>query len=245
MVRAYQALGFRLSASGGGRLAGSKPAARGRRASVQHGDAEGARVVVQIVIVDAQVQTPGRAHADPLATFTDEEVVVRLAHTADERGGRTVVSLGSLVAEQVVQVVLRLNFPLGEIGRETGVVLSVAGEEDATESLSWEYADGRTNDTQERNAEVDRAVATVFAARARQEATALNRAGNYPAAQAALTSVAKRIRSYAGRDSLMRALVTELENDAFQLAAPMPEINRKQMYAQSAYAARSRNAATE
>ena len=159
----------------------------------------------------------------------------------DERGGRTVISLGSLVAEQVVQVVLRLNLPLGEIGRETGVVLSLSGEDAESESVTWEYADSRTNDEQERNAEVDRSVATAFAARARQEATALNRAGNYPAAQAALASVAKRIRSYAGRDSVMRALVSELETDAYELAAPMPEMNRKQMYARSVYAAKSRN----
>ena len=160
----------------------------------------------------------------------------------DERGGRTVVSLGSLVAEQVVQIVLRLNFPLGEMSRETGVVLSLSGEDAESESLSWEYADGRINDTQERNAEVDRAVASVFAARARQEATALNRAGNYPAAQAALAGVAKRIRSYAGRDQVMRLLVSELEGDANQLAAPMPEASRKEMYARSAYASRCRSA---
>jgi len=158
----------------------------------------------------------------------------------DERGGRTVISLGSLVAEQVVQVVLRLNFPLGEMGRETGVVLSLSGEESESESLSWEYADGRTNDAQERNAEVDRAVATVFAARARQEATALNRAGNYPAAQAALASVAKRIRTYAGRDQLMRSLVSELESDAQNLAIPVAPAALKEMHFRSYAASRSR-----
>ena len=122
------------------------------------------------------------------------------------------VNLGSLVAEQVVQIVLRLNFPLGEIGRETGAVVSLSARDSVADgesvALDWEYADGKTNDLQERNAEVDRAVARVFAARARQEATALNRVGNFPGAQAALHGVAKRIRTYAGRDTEMRALVS-------------------------------------
>ena len=109
------------------------------------------------------------------------------------------VNLGSLVAEQVVQVVLRLNFPFGEIGRETGAVVSLSARDSVADgesvALDWEYADGKTNDLQERDAEVDRAVARVFAARARQEATALNRVGNFPGAQAALHGVAKRIRT--------------------------------------------------
>ena len=154
----------------------------------------------------------------------------------EPRGGRTVVSLGSLVAEQVVQVVLRLNFPFGEIGRETGAVLSLSARDDtevvagANVSLSWEYADPKTNDLQPRDVEVDRAVARIFAARARQEATGLNRAGNFAAAQAMLLSVSKRIRSYAGRDAEMRAVVAELERDASEVAAPMAARSLKEMH---------------
>jgi len=154
-------------------------------------------------------------------------------------GGRTVISLGSLVAEQVVEVVLRLNFPYGEIGRETGAVLAI-GDAEAV-PLSWEYADGKTNDVQPRDVEVDRAVARVFAARARQEATALNRAGNYDAARSALAGVAKRIRTYAGRDAEMRTLVSELETKSAEVAAPMPETARKDMYFQSYAAAKFRS----
>ena len=151
--------------------------------------------------------------------------------------GRTVVSLGSLVAEQVAQVVLRLNFPFGEVGRETGAVmsLSAAGDRDgvasgASMSLTWEYADGKVNDLQPRDVDVDRAVARVFAARARQEATGLNRVGQFPAARAALLAVAKRIRGYAGADTEMRAVVAELERDATEVAAPMPAASIKDMH---------------
>ncbi len=160
-------------------------------------------------------------------------------------GGRGVVSLGSLVAEQLVEVVLRLNFPYGEVARETGAVLSLTArdalvDDGGSVALAWEYADGKTNDVQPRDVEVDRAVARVFAGRARQEAAGANRRGDYRGAQLALEGVAKRIRSYAGRDTEMRALVSELESRSAEVAAPMPELDRKAMFAASAYAAKSR-----
>jgi hypothetical protein len=157
------------------------------------------------------------------------------------------VSLGTLIAEQVVQVVLRVTFPLGVIGQETGVVLSVsesgAAEDDssASASISWTYADEVTNDKQDRDTEVDRSVAEVFASRARQEASQLNRAGNYPAAQAALAGVAKRIRSYAGRDAVMRWLIGELEREAEVSAAPMSPAAVKGMYFNASAKLRSRD----
>ena len=40
-------------------------------------------------------------------------------------GNRTSVSLGDLVSEQVVEVVLRLSFPYGRLGRETGMIVAL------------------------------------------------------------------------------------------------------------------------
>ncbi|HET9521049.1 MAG TPA: VWA domain-containing protein, partial [Candidatus Limnocylindrales bacterium] len=67
------------------------------------------------------------------------------------RGTRTVVSLGDLVAEQVLDVVLRVTFPHGEVGRETGMIVGLTdrdgvfadgGRAGAAEArLSWAYAD--------------------------------------------------------------------------------------------------------
>jgi Ca-activated chloride channel family protein len=181
-----------------------------------------------------------------LDVATPESVVVESLSpfSFEQRGGRTIVNLGSLVAEQVVQIVLRLNFPLDEIGRETGAVVSLSARDSVADgesvALEWEYAEGKTNDLQERNAEVDRAVARVFAARARQEATALNRQGNFPAAQATLNGVAKRIRSYAGRDMEMRALIAELEDDAHNLSVAMPAAALKEMHFRSYASAKMR-----
>jgi hypothetical protein len=53
-------------------------------------------------------------------------------------------------------------------------------------------------------------------------------------------ATARRIRGYAGRDAELRAILGELEGELHQLAAPMMEMNRKDIYARSSYAMRSR-----
>lgn len=183
--------------------------------------------------VSLEIDAPESITVESLSMFPTER-----------RGGRTVVMLGALVAEQVAQIVLRLNFPFGEVGRETGVVLALTDRDGVADgssaSLSWEYADGKTNDLQQRDVEVDRIVALVFAARARQEATAANRFGDFAAARAAMMATAKRIRSYAGRDAVMHELMLELERDAMQVARPMAPAALKEMHFDSYAMARSR-----
>ena len=164
--------------------------------------------------------------------------------TQSFRDGRTVVTVGDLVAEQRLQVVFRLNFPYGEIGRETGAILGLVDRDGALDDvpvkLGWEYADGKVNDLQERDRDVDRAVARIFAARARQEAVARNRAGDYRGARQALSGVARRIRDYAGRDHELREIVAELERETDVMAAPMAEPARKLAHYQASTLARMR-----
>ena len=183
--------------------------------------------------VALEIATPDGVTVESLSPFP-----------TDTRGGRTTVTLGALVAEQDVEIVLRLNFPYGEIGRETGAVLSLTDREGLVDvspvRLEWVYADGKTNDLQERNVEVDRAVARVFAARARQEATQHNRAGMYDQARAVLASVAKRIGSYAGRDAEMRALIAELDSESTTFAAPMAPAALKEVHFRSYASAKFR-----
>ncbi len=168
-------------------------------------------------------------------------------HPAQSRGGRAVIDLGDLVADQALDVVLRLTFPYGTIGRETGVIVAVndhdgvfkgAGADDAR--LTWAYAADAANDAQPRTTEVDRAVARQFAARARQEAQFRNRAGDYIHARWALDATAKRIHGYAGRDPELRALVDELEAEGFVYAQPMAQRELKRRHFASANLARSR-----
>lgn len=166
---------------------------------------------------------------------------------------RTIVTLGDLVSEQVIDVVLRVTLPYGELGAATGVViglrdrdgvLAADGRTSGTDTrVAWTYADNAANDGQARDVEVDRAVATQFAARARQEAVRRNRAGDYQGARDILEATAKRIKRYAGRDERMRALVAELIDEQVRFAVPMPALMLKEAHFASANVARMRSPA--
>ena len=169
-------------------------------------------------------------------------------HGLTGHGTRSIVGLGDLVADQAVDVVLRLTFPYGQLGRDTGLIVRAldrqggfgsAGVRDAR--LTWTWADDQANDTQPRDIDVDRAVARHFAARARQEAVARNRAGDFESARRVLEGTAKRIRKYAGRDADLRALVAELEREMARFAAPMQARLLKEVHFASANVARSRD----
>jgi Ca-activated chloride channel family protein len=169
-------------------------------------------------------------------------------HRLTGHGTRSIIELGDLVADQAVDVVLRLTFPYGQLGRETGLIVRAIDREDVFESagardarLSWTWADDHANDTQPRDTDVDRAVARQFAARARQEAVASNRARDFDSARRVLEGTAKRIRKYAGRDPELRALVAELEGETARFAAPMQARLLKEVHFASANVARSRD----
>ncbi len=160
-----------------------------------------------------------------------------------EGRGRTEVTLGDLTSDERVEVVLRLNFPYGELGRSTGAAFTLSDRDGVVRGeakLGWAYADNGANDHQERDRVVDRAVARIFAARARQEAVGLNRHGDYNGARHVVEATARRIRGYAGRDPELREIVVELERQLQEFAAPMMEMNRKDIYARSSYQMRSR-----
>ena len=165
----------------------------------------------------------------------------------EARGNRWLVRLGDLIAEQRLEVVLRVKFGYGGIGQEVGLLvgvsdrggtLAVAGM--VPVPVGWQYADDATNDAQPRDRAVDRAVARQFAARARQEAVALNRRGDYGAARQAVRSVARHIDRYAGSDPELQAIVATLAEDELQWAAPVPEMARKVAFASAHYSLRSR-----
>jgi Ca-activated chloride channel homolog len=171
-------------------------------------------------------------------------------YRATAGGGRTVVALGDLASEQVVEVVLRLSFPYGTAGRETGAIVALtdrdgvfgagAGSTDPVR-LTWAYADDPANDRQARDLEVDRAVARQFAARARQEALQRNRNGDFEGARRVLDGTRARIEGYAGDDPAMRSLLGTLAEEEVVYAAPMAEPSRKRLHFASANLLRSRD----
>ncbi len=165
----------------------------------------------------------------------------------ERRGSRHHVLLGDLVAEQRVDIVLRLKFQYGTVGQEIGILVAATDREGVLLNagatpvgIGWQYADDATNDVQERDRAVDRAVAKLFAARARQGAVSHNRLGDFREARLGLRQVAERIAGYAGRDPELRSIVRDLHDEEERWAAPMPEMSRKVAHAAASYALRSR-----
>ena len=156
-----------------------------------------------------------------------------------------------LVSEQVLDIVIRLTFPFGDVGRTSGAILRLTDREGALGAadraaddtrLTWTWTDHAANDGQPRDVEVDRSVATQFTARARQEAVQRNRQGDFAGARHALAATAKRIREYAGRDARMREIVAELSAEAETFSAPMPSLMLKEAHFASANLSRMRSA---
>ena len=176
------------------------------------------------------------------------EVSTLSPYAIERRGSRHHVLLGDLVAEQRLEVVLRVKFGYGPIGQEVGLLVGTSDREGVLNlagaspiGVGWEYADDRTNDAQPRDRAVDRAVARLFAARARQSAVAHNRIGDYAAAVRGLHGVAGRIAAYAGSDPELKGLVGELRVEEGRWAAPMPEMSRKVAHAAASYSLRNRS----
>lgn len=168
-------------------------------------------------------------------------------YALERRGSRMQVLLGDLVAEQRLEVVLRVKFGYGPIGQEVGILVGVADREGVLSAsgvqpvgVGWEFADDRTNDLQPRDRSVDHEVAKLFVARARQGAVQLNRLGQYREAMLEVRQVAERISGYAGDDPVLRDLVAKLRAEEQQWNAPMPEMSRKLAHATASYSLRNR-----
>jgi Ca-activated chloride channel family protein len=209
-----------------------------RAAQIQDHIATEVGELLQVVVRDAVLDV----------TLPDAVSVATLSpYPLDQRGDHVRVLLGDLVAEQRLEVVLRVRFGYGQPGREVALlvgasdrerVLSAAGI--APVNVGWEFAEDRTNDGQARDRLVDRAVARLFAARARQDAVQLNRLGDLRRAAGGVRAVAARIAAYAGSDPDLLALVAELRAEDARWSAPMAPLALKSVHAAASYQMRSR-----
>jgi Ca-activated chloride channel family protein len=178
-----------------------------------------------------------------------EELEPRLLspYRIERHGSRHHVLLGDIVSEQRLEVVLRVKFGYGPIGQEIGILVAATDPDGALAAagatpvgVGWKYADDAMNDGQARDRTVDRTVARLFAAQARQAAVKLNRVGDFLGAMLELREVAGRIADYAGSDPELRATVHELRSEQQQWSAPMPAMRLKAEHASASYALRSR-----
>jgi Ca-activated chloride channel family protein len=179
---------------------------------------------------------PELSRIEPLSSFAFD----RTAH-------ETVVHIGDLVSNQLVRVVVALEFPLGQIGQNIAAQVAlgdVGGQIEGSETLTWTFADGQANDRQPRDRDVDRLVARTYADRALRDAVDVNRRGEWAAAREMLLSVARRIRTYAGEDPVLLGIVAELEREADAWARERSEFDRKARFMESVSFLRTRNVVT-
>ncbi len=181
----------------------------------------------------AAVQLPAGVTAEPLT---------RLEWCPTDGGIR--VALGDLVSGQQMEVVLKLTVPAAPAGRRTSIGVTLADREGTLaappQELSWTSADADAVKLAPRDLIADRAVAALYAAAARQEALALNRAGEFARARDLLLRIARRIQRYAGDDAELAAIVGKLKATAGQVGEQMQPLMRKAVYFQSVAALASR-----
>ena len=103
----------------------------------------------------------------------------------------------------------------------------------APRALGWSYASDRSQQGQPPEVIVDRAVALLYAARARADALELNREGTYKEARAILEKTARRIERHAGDDAELEAVAAELRGEGADYAQIMNAKDRKLRYFQS------------
>lgn len=152
-----------------------------------------------------------------------------------EGSGRSVrLLLGDLVSGQELDTVIQLNFARAAVGHRSVASFTLRDREGVLggtpESLTWEYADQAANDAQPRDRSVDRAVAELLAARARQEAVLLNKQGDFVRAQESLMSVADNVREFAGDDRELNRVLQELMLERSEYSTAMPAMELKQRH---------------
>jgi Ca-activated chloride channel family protein len=134
--------------------------------------------------------------------------------------GRCLIELGDLVADQVLSLILTVEFPKGKEG-ETALVQcwlwDPAKALDGAVQLSFQYEGPGAYDTRPRDPEVDREAASAYAAAARRHAAELGRQGAVEQGRAVLSKMAADLLRHAAADGQIRALASALEQEAAKL----------------------------
>lgn len=147
------------------------------------------------------------------------------------------IAVGSLYANQTLDAVLSLTFPEVANGDVTTVALRVEDRDGnfvmPATHLHFTRAGHTENDRQVRNREVDRSVATLFAARAVQDALTRNRLGDFDGARRSIGRCAARIRGYAGDDAPLLAILERLELKTREFSRNMDPVALKRRHYES------------
>ena len=160
----------------------------------------------------------------------------------EETDYETIIRIPDLVSAQEFELPLRITLPKGIDGDEIFQEVFVSDKDDVLKGkplpLGWTWASHEDNDNQPRERDVDYVIAERYAAMAREEASTMNRDGQYGLAAKRLKQVAKRIAGYAGNDRKLNRIVRGLRRDAETYSHFMSSLDRKASYSSSLYIAR-------
>ncbi len=160
------------------------------------------------------VQLPSGAGAKPLTRFE---------WCATDSGMR--IALGDLVSRQELEVGIRIDVPALPAGDTVNIRVALSDRDGVLASppqdVAWTAAAEAEVAAAPRDRVVDRAVASFYAARARHEAVALNRAGEFPRARRVLVHAAAHIAANAGDDPGLAAIVFRLRAEAERFGEEM------------------------
>jgi Ca-activated chloride channel family protein len=132
--------------------------------------------------------------------------------------------LGSLVADQELDIILRLKVAEGDVDRHLSVsATSVDGAFSGQAEVSFIAVEEDQASVEKPNAEVIREVAAVDLARTAQQAVVLNRMGNYAGAYAAMAGTIHSYEGYADQDADLAATLVGVTQNSLAYSAPMSE----------------------
>ena len=153
------------------------------------------------------------------------------------------IELDDLVSDQRISLIVKLQFPQGNIDNTLQLRAHVSSEDErleGTAAIAWRFADHDANDQQARDVSVDRQVATVDAAQAIRDAVDLNRAGSFSEAFGRVRQSVTRMSAYAGDDAEMNRLIASLQEQSDQVAHSMDATQMKRMHYRSSAEMKSR-----
>jgi hypothetical protein len=160
--------------------------------------------------------------------------------------GELRILVGDLVAGQDVELVLRARiFPPGAVDATTSVFFTVADRDGVLKAdgctVEFRSAADDAVLAEVADAEVEKAVARLKVAQAREAAVLANRAGRYAVAVQSMSAAYDLIAPYQD-DAQMAALGSELREETALLSAFADESSRKTVHYRASTIARSRDA---
>ena len=161
-----------------------------------------------------------------------------------QRDDELFIRLGDLVSEQQVTLVLAIQLAPQSTGASAGISLRLTDREQVLFpqpfDVAWKAVDADADRSQPINRDVFVAAATMIAERAKAEALAFNRAGQYDDARGVLERAVAAIRTLGVDVPAVNALIAELEVSGAMLGAPMDVLTMKHMFYQSYHRRSSR-----